>query len=361
MKERMKVLYHEDNRQPANTFTRRHAVNTSVCGNVVSIVGSRQHWCAHDDHYQLTVLGPKQFWRKISSVACTYKEGKFYGSIAPFKRTLCEIFHLDWILTNAWTFKILEDRRDLWTACLSGKITNPEKLCKYFSKKYFKGAYSYAILKKMAEKDFHAISLWDLYYYTNNPEASLEAVLKVWDESSNWQLLYDVLQSCKMLNSKMNFKWSQKRLYEEHQKQIEAINLMEIESFSDEPVIKEFNYGGLSLINNERECYKEGCYMHNCVHSCYWGSIKNKRYLIARGNVNGEYLDLGMRVGNSGIIFDQVYTVRNQCVSEATRDYCQQWIKNLEEQLLEVVGISKSPVLESPIENAVGIMPLNLV
>lgn len=359
MKEKMNVLYHEDNRQPANTFTRRQAVNASANGNVTSIVGSKQYWCAHNDYYQLMVLGPKQFWRKVTSVSCTYKEGKFYGSIAPFKRALCEIFHLDWILTNAWTFRILEDRRDLWTACLSGKITNPEKLCKYFSKKYFKGAYSYTVLKRMAEKNFHTISLWDLYYYTNNPEISLGIILRLREESSNLQQLYDVLQSCKILNSKMDFRWSHKRLCEEHQKQIEAINLMEIEALSDEPVIKEFSYGGLSLINNERECYKEGCYMHNCVHSCYWDSIKNKNYLIARGSINGEYLDLGMRVSKFGIIFDQVYTMRNQCVSAATKEYCKQWIRDLEKQLLEVVDLSKSPVAESPINEA-GIMPLNL-
>ena len=359
MKERMKVLYHEDDRESANTFTRRQAVNASIVRYTTSIVGDRQHWCAHRDEYTLMVLGPKQFWRKVSSIACTYKEGKFYGSIGPFKRALCEIFHLDWILTNAWTFRILEDRKDLWTACLSGKITNPEKLCKYFSKKYFKGAYSYTVLKRMAEDDFNAISLWDLYYYTNNPEISLGIMLRLWEEGSTWQQLCDVLQSCKILNSKMDFRWSQRRLCEEHQKQIEAINLMEIEALSDEPVIKDFSYGGLSLINNERECYKEGCYMHNCVHSCYWNSIKSKNYLIARGSINGEYLDLGMRVSKSGIIFDQVYTMRNQCVSAATKEYCQQWIKNLEDQLLEVVGISKSPVLESSI-NLTGIMPFNL-
>lgn len=351
MKAKMNVLYYKDNRQPANTYTRRQAANASVIGSVTSIVGDRQHWCAHRDEYRLMVVGPKQFWRKMTSVACTYKEGKLYGSIAPFRPILCEVFHLDWILTNTWTFRILGDRRDLWIACLNGKITNPEKLCKYISKKYFKGAYSYATLRKMAEKEFNAVSLWDLYYYTNNPEISLQVILKLWEEGSHIQIVFDVLQNCRILNSKMNFQWSEKRLYEEHQKQTETINLMEIEALSDKPVIKEFSYGGLSLINNERECYKEGCYMHNCVHSCYWNSIKNKKYLIARGTINGEYLDLGMRVGSFGVAFDQVYTIRNQCVSEATRKYCQQWIKNLEDQLLEVAGVSKAPVVDVQFEN----------
>lgn len=63
-----------------------------------------------------------------------------------------------------------------------------------------------------------------------------------------------------------------------------------------------------------------------------------------------------MKVGNFGVVFDQVYTLRNQCVSEATRKYCQQWIRNLEDQLLEIVGVSKSPVLKSPIENVVNIV-----
>lgn len=361
MKEKMNVLYHRDSRQLANTFTRRQVVRSSHIGYTTSIVGSEQHWCAHSDTYQLIVLGPRQFWKKISSIACTYKGGKFYGSITPFKRALCETFHLDWILTNPWTFRILEERRDLWAACLSGKITNPKNLCKYFSKKYFKGAYSYAVLKRMAEDDFHIMSLWDLYYYTNNPEISLKIMLGLLEEDSGWQQLFDVLQNCKILNSKMNFRWSEKRLYEEHQKQIEAINLMEIEALSDEPVIKEFSYGGLSLINTERECYKEGCYMHNCVYSCYWDSIKSKNYLIARGSVNGEYLNLGMRISNSGVVFDQVYSMRNKCVSEATKEYCRQWIKNLKDQLLEVAGVLKAPVVDQQLAEFIYPIPFNRV
>lgn len=338
MKEKMNVLYREDTRRPASEYSRRQAAKNTQLGTVVSIVGDKSHWCAHNDQYILTVRGPRQFWKKANIVNCTYKDGKLYGSIEPFADILCKIFRLDWMSTNRWTFNILKGRKDLWTACLKGKVTSPEKLCKYISKKYFGGAYSYPTLRRVAEEHFCGVSLWDLVDYTTNPEMALKILLDRRREGESYYTLQDVLQNCRILNTKINPMWSEKRLHEEHQKQIEEINLMEIESFSATPVLPEFSYGGLSLIDNEKDCYKEGCTMHNCVHSCYWRQISNGQYLIARGSVNGEYIDLGMRVGTYNITFDQVHTIYNGNCSESTKQYCKQWINTLEEELLELAA-----------------------
>lgn len=341
MKAKMNTLYREDTRKPASEYTRRQAAKATQLGAVMSVVGDKSHWCAHIDHYVLTVRQSKQFWKKTNTVSCTYKDGKLYGSIEPFADILCKIFRLDWVSTNKWTLTLLKGRRDLWIACLKGKVTSPEKLCKYISKKYFGGAYSYPTLRRTAEEYFNAASLWDLVDYTTNPELALVTLLEAIRVGKNYYLLTDVLQNCRILNTKMNPKWSEKRLQEEHQKQIEEINLMEVESLSSSPIMEKFSCEGLSLIDNERDCYLEGCAMHNCVHSCYWNQIKKGQYLIAKGSINEEYLDLGMRVGNYGITLDQVHTSYNRSVSEHTRDYCEQWISNHEEELLRVAETIK--------------------
>lgn len=336
-KSKLPLLYKEDSRRPANSYSREYVCRSGIVETTFSIYGDANHWTAFQDSYTLTVMGPSQFWKKVGSTQCTYKDKKLYGNIEPFVNKLLGVFHIDWMATNRWTLKVIRGRKDLWVRVLSGKITNPEALCKAFSRKYFKGAFSYSSLRKCAEEQAFSVPLWDLYYYCTNPEAGLRLILQDYIHV-NRTLMYDVQSYCKILNSKWDPKWSQKRMHQEHQKQIELLNTIQLESKDSAPIASSFSKDGLSLILNERDCYAEGCSMHNCVHSCYWARILNGTYLIARGEVNGEYVDLGMSVEKDDIKFNQVHTRYNGTVLSDTQNICMKWIEDNKKILLATVA-----------------------
>ena len=334
MKQKMNVLFSQDTRGSLNNYTREEAVMQHPCGYTIKIYGDKVHWMAFQDNYVLTVVGPKMFWKKQSTGQATFKNGKLYGDLSLFRDNLLKVFQLDWILKERWTLNLLGFKKDLWKDVFTGRITNPEKLCKTISKRYFKGAYSYKSLRGVALVSL-PVSLWDIYYHTVNPEEGLKVFLH--NHNSRWRPLEDVLRYCKILNTKMDPRWSDKRLSQEHQRQIEQVNALKMESISPEYIADEFHSGGLSLILNERECFLEGCSMHNCVHTCYWKKIKRGDYLIAKGMVNGEYVNLGITVNVNDLYLDQVHTIYNGSVISDTRTTCFEWIDNNKEALMEIV------------------------
>ena len=340
-KEKLNCLYRQDTRLPIDRFSREDAVRNKPTAYCISVYGSKEHWAAFNDSYVLTCLGPRMFWKKTITVNTTYKEGKLYGLLTPFIRVLCEVFNFDWILTNKWTFNVLLERKDLWKAVFSNKITNPEMLCKTVSKKYFKGAYSYKTLREAAKNYRGRNSLWDLYYYTTNPEETLKLLMNP-DLFDNLHTIEDTIEYCKILNTKFNPLWSIRRIQEEHQKQIELCNSKKIESFSDTPITAPYSSDGLSLILDERACFVEGFKMHNCVHSCYWRQIESGQYLIAKGTVNGEYIDLGMAVTPENIVFNQAHTTYNGSISASVKRFCEEWIRLRQNELRQIAIEIKS-------------------
>ena len=339
-KEKLHCLYRRDTRRPASQFSREEAVRNKPLAGCTSIYGSKEHWAAFHDEYVLTCLGPRVFWNKVRTVNTTYKNGKLYGTVDPFRNELIQVFNFNWLSTNDWTLRLLAGKKDLWRDILSDKITNPEMLCKTISKRYFKGAYSYRTLRRMAEMGCTGrVSLWDLYYHSTNPEEALKLII---DPNIDSFIIEDTIQYCKILNTKFNPLWSTRRITEEHQKQIEILNAQKIEGFSNELLTAPYSSDGLSLILDERSCFAEGCKMHNCVHSCYWRQIVDGRYLIAKREINGQYVDLGMSVIHDEVVFQQVHTIYNDNPSPETMRACHNWIVFRQNELREIAKEIKS-------------------
>lgn len=344
-KRKMNVLYRRDERFPAGRMSRLEIARQRPTARVISVLGDKQHFCCFDEMYSLTILGERIFWKKLNSCSLTFKDGKFYGNIDPFNKILCKVFNFDWLANNKWAYNIARGNKTLWKSIIRGSITNPEDLVKKYSKLYFKGAYSYRALREYADNN-PGISLWNLYYYCTNPDEGLRYI--TYRRRKDMEVPYfsegeptepqeheirDYLTYCEMLGGKWNPKWSRKRLLLEHQKQIDTVHLSEIEEKSNASIAPAFNRDGLSLILDERTCYQEGMHMHNCVYSCYWRQIRNGTYLIAKGSVDGEYVDLGIRIEDVPIL-DQVHTIRNGSASADTREFCVQWIQDHKDALL---------------------------
>ena len=337
------VLYHTDDRTPVKEIAREDAVeNPREAESLYVGIGIKnpKDFTIWKRHYRLMVLGPKIFWKETSRMSLTYKDGKFNGNLEGMTDIICQVFKLDWISTNKWLYRILGGRKDLWKLIIEGKVTNPEALLKKVSKRYFGGVYSYKNLKKWCKGECRPCSLWDIYYYTTNPDLTLDMLSN--GTYREWDCLFDdALRLAAFFNEKINAKWSLARLREEHQHQIERKEVKMLERLDVNDIAPAFSKDGLSLILNERECCVEGNQMHNCVYSCYWSQIKNGQYLIAKGDVYGEYVDLGIRITGDDVIFNQVHTAYNGGVEGATRDFCNAWIESNKEELLNIAKYIK--------------------
>ena len=338
MKRNWQVLFHDDSRTPAREISRQSALDRFRRAESIWIGKDGKDIVAYMRTHALTVMGDRVFWRNESTLSFRYIKGKIYGNIGPFRDFLMMVLRLNWISGSPWAKRLIGINKDLWKAVLSGRITNPEMLAKYYSKKYFKGAYSYRTLKRCFSR-YGTMSLWDVYYYTTNPDLAVNKLLDYEEDYSlGTPLLQDVLRMAKYFNEKVNPSWSAKRLTAEHQRQIERKNLAEIEAHSNEPIHEEFVRNGISLILNERECFLNASVMHNCTHSCYWEKVAQGRYILAKGTFEGKLFNFGIRVASNGreLSYDQIHYAYNQNVSEEVQKMCMDWLTDNYTDLLDV-------------------------
>lgn len=348
-------IFLEDTRRDLKGMSRRQAFKPYARPHRIAVYGSREDFSVFYSEYIIEVMGNNVFWKSLGEESMTFKDGKFYGT---FSQRVLNIaltaFNIDWPMSSNWIISLLAHNKTLWAMILKGKITNPEQLAKKYSKLYFKGVYSYKALKVYFESYSSIGSLWDIYYYTSNPNLWVEKYCALkWENDRQYEehlnLARDILHYAKIENAKINSTWSYSRMASEHQKQIERDNLDQINMYSDEKIATPFERNGLQLILDEREAFIEGTMMHNCVHSCYWNKIANGNYLIAKGVVDGVKIDVGISIGYSDngdvLRLNQVHSIYNGIVSQEIKQYCMNWIDAYHQDLLGVLNEIRKPEL----------------
>lgn len=238
---------------------------------------------------------------------------------------------------------------------IQGKITNPEQLAKRYSKMYFKGVFSYKALKtfyKSMSGLCGEISLYDIFYYTLNPNLFIE---KCDNREAPLGLIMDTIRYCRIENTKFNPLWSIKRIQEEHAKQIERDTASEMLKCSDKRIAPPFVREGLELILSEREAFLESAKMHNCIHHCYWSQMAKGNYAVVRGTINGEYVDMGISIARRdtdsaiGLKFDQLHTIYNGIASIETKQKCLQWLDTYGAEIAKLyLGVKKPNIDVQP-------------
>lgn len=337
-------IFLQDSRVDLNNLTRRYIVKNSNEATRIAMYGSRKDFSIFHTIYKPIVMGERRFWHKMSETSLTFKNGRFYGSMNHvIASIIIQVFNLNWIL-EPWVKKLLALNKTLWAMILKGKITNPEMLAKKYSKLYFKGVFSYKALKLFFTSDAYLGTLWDLYYYTTNPNLCIEkyAAMDSWNNAGDLHLLRDTLYYAKIEGTKINPSWSHSRLSQEHQKQIEKDNLEKIASYPDELIATPYEKDGLELILSERAAFYEGNVMHNCIHSCYWHGMAEGHYLVARGVVEGTKIDVGINYNGytpspGSLHLSQVHSIYNGNVSDSVREFCEHWITANEKALINVI------------------------
>ena len=153
--------------------------------------------------------------------------------------------------------------------------------------------------------------------------------------------MFDILRYCAYDNTKLNPNWSDRRLSEFHQAQIEKDLDFESKDLSNVPIARPFTRDGFTAILSDRAAFMESSTQHNCAYRCYWPSVKSGNYLLFSGMADNKRVTLGINVENGLVlrrfIFDQVRTMYNGNVSPEEEQRIKDWIETYASDLNDLV------------------------
>lgn len=249
---------------------------------------------------------------------------------------------IDWFVNEGdYLWKFIT--KTLFEKIITGKITNPID----YLRAYLKLSKINASPKLLYEvcrshKEFNKISFLQMAYVAKDVDHYLEWLLQNRNESSARQIMFDTANQARILDRKIDFKWSYKRLNEEHTKWTQDIMQEEISSIPDSKVSVN-NYDIVSAyvpdffdpLDTQKKVFSEGTIMKHCVYTNYWRSIEDGRYLVYHIKLGGEEATLGLSVNKekNSLDFSQLYGKRNSMVSAELRDIVLSFLQSINERI----------------------------
>jgi len=207
---------------------------------------------------------------------------------------------------------------------LRKKVYNEETLCRcVLSKIYHLKGFDWKLFFKYKDCSNY-LSIPDLQSFTKDLAKSMSVLV----HDVHYNPIYrDLLDSAIQLNEVVDFTWSERRMREEHQRQINELNRREIEEKEQVPV---FNIvctePNIRLLNTEKEVFLEGTTMHHCLYTNYWNRIKAKNY-IAFHMTAPENCTFSFKKLNNEIVFDQAYCAYDKPVSDETKQIIRDFLE----------------------------------
>ena len=186
----------------------------------------------------------------------------------------------------------------------------------------------------VCSSDYH-VSIYDLAAFTKDLQKSLSVLIEASKNKNHrkYNLLLDMLQCAIKLNQIIDFGWSDKRLEEEHIKQNRILNYRTISEKQVIPIHQSpLNLENIRMLNTEQDVYLEGLNMHHCLYTCYWGRIKNGKYLAFHMS-SPESCTFSFRLDNNDVILDQRYLAYDRPVSEETNKLIESFLSLNQDRL----------------------------
>lgn len=184
---------------------------------------------------------------------------------------------------------------------------------------------------------FTGISIYDLKCFTKNVEKSITTYV----ESTDRNTLRDLLQCAAELNEVVDFTWSKKRIYEEHQRQIEIINAKEIASKDNKQIYQNvIGTSDIKLLNTEKDVFLEGVNMHHCLYRCYYHKIKAKNYIAFHMSAP-EDCTFSVKLVNGFPVLDQIYLKYDRQVQFQTRYLAEHFVEFYKTELYKMFSEGK--------------------
>jgi hypothetical protein len=236
----------------------------------------------------------------------------------------------------------------VFRAILTNKIYNEETFYKFIGSRVFG-------IKNIGWRSIRTfctenipISIFDLRDFTKNIEDSIEVLSK----TTNTHLYYDLLHYAVKLDQIVDFTWSEKRINEEHQKQIEISLQKEIASKEQVPIYKNVISGdNIRMLNTELEVFMEAQNMHHCLYSCYYNQIKEHTYIAFHMSYPEDCTFSVSKQSDGKIKFDQIYLKYDRHVQSNTRAIAEKFINS---HLVDIIACFNERV-SKPVEKLYGL------
>ena len=250
---------------------------------------------------------------------------------------IADIFNemnLNWLNKNL----ILYVTKGIAEKMLTGKITNNIDLVKAYIKSMRLTCSPKVLCDYLCSAVPSKPYLLSMLSVAKDQNHAIEYLVSLTDGDINY-LINDLIKQAQILDRKIDFKWSKKRLHEEHQAWTKEIMDIEVSSMQDviaEPSVPylEFKRPGFTLLTTKKEVYAEGKIMNHCVYTNYWSSVERGAYLIYQVEICGERATLGCYITDT-IMFSQCYSRHNSAVSEGLKNRVNEFIKELNTWAIE--------------------------
>jgi hypothetical protein len=240
-----------------------------------------------------------------------------------------EHMNLNWLNTKLMPYVT----KGIAEKLLNGKITNNMELVKAYIKVMRLNCSGKLLYSTIEAGNYNKQVLLLMMSVAKDQNHFLEYCLSVDPEKQTNYLLMDFVKQAQILDRKIDYTWSTKRMHDEHQQWTREI--MEVEVRDMEDVVAEntlnfteFTRLGFTLLTTKKEVFAEGKTMNHCLYTNYWSSIKNGNYLAYHIDFFGEKATLGCYISD-GISFNQCYGYSNQSVSGDLKAYASRFVEEL--------------------------------
>lgn len=204
---------------------------------------------------------------------------------------------------------------------LNGKITNPIDFCSQLIKNWrVKGASPRLLYntmmapsKKTGCLNFSVTRFTKGISVAKNFDHYMDYLVKSTDNTSRFNM-DDLEMQATILDRKIDYNWSERRLEEEHNAWTKEIMLLKKDNLSNKPIDKlqwfkdkhHLLNNHFTLLDNELDIFEEATNMSHCLYTNYLNYIKRGSYVAYHVTYNGEDVTFGMFISSDKLNIDQV-------------------------------------------------------
>ena len=257
----------------------------------------------------------------------------------PHFYTALKALNIDWFTNEEdrlWPFMT----KTLFEKVITGKITNPIDYLSGYLKLSRINASPKLLYSVCRKQRISKILFLRGAYAAKDVNHYLEFQL---EGCSSFSHLDDLINQSKILEKKIDFKWSPKRMDEEHTLWTKEIMAAEVTSIPDKEVrvnhyIKLSGYvpDFFDALDTQKKVFVEGSTMKHCVYTNYWSTINSGDYLAYHIKWKEQEATLGLYItGNKKdqIKFSQFFGIRNSPVSNELLDEVKMVLKTINDIL----------------------------
>jgi hypothetical protein len=259
----------------------------------------------------------------------------FYSLGMERQEKLFTLLGKEWMEHIRWNLIL---NKSLLEKILQNKITNPRQACEHFIKvnrfpKHTSVKYMLDYLKNVSER--HTILkvkdvFKDINHYLEN-------------HTDHGTRLDDMVKQALILNEKIDFRWSKKRMGEVHQDWTQRIMEKELTFGEDHKLL--YQDIGLpsefEVIKSQRRLFEEGTKMQHCIYTNYLTGWKNKEYIVLHCTATtGETCTVGIGhlYGKNLHGIDQIHMKHNVEPSKSTVKWIEKSLKPFMSKFSTMVG-----------------------